>query len=330
MSLLVNKLSGDNVVYDITIFGEVGKDTRAIFNLNRTDSILDNPSDYYIGILDFSIPLFAIPLFSFIDGRYKFYLEFDGLRLENTLLWVPETANTSPVFQSVYSYQAFIKSMNNSLKILYDDMVLAKPLFLATEQPFVTLKNNLLTLNISEWYYLNNSFVLCNDQLLNYLTSIPVFYVTPILIRFVYNNHMTSYIRLGIKYYALTQENIDLANWNSLLSIIISTNQIPISGELIGTQSNETIIVIGDFVNLNNENRVGYYNYISKSPLRLANLNSSYPMSNIDCQIRYFNREGASEIIQVPANQQALIKLIFVKRLFEDMNEIENGGYGVR
>lgn len=327
--MLVNKLVGDNVVYDISIFGEIGQNTKAIFNINRTEIILDNPSDYYLAILDFSIPLFAIPLFSFIDGRYKFYLEFDGLRLENTLLYVPE-ANTGPVFQSVYSYQAFIKSMNNSLKTLYDDMVLAKPLFLATEQPFVTLKNNLLTLNISEWYYLNNSFVLCNDQLLNYLTSIPIFYITHTLIRFVYNDHMLSYIRLGIKYYTLTQENIDLANWNSLLSIIISTNQIPIAGELIGTQNNETIIVIGDFVNLNNENRVGYYNYISKAPLRLADLNSSYPMTNIDCQIRYFNREGASEIIQVPANQQAFIKLVFVKRLFEDMNEIEDGGYGTR
>ncbi len=67
---------------------------------------------------------------------YTCLIEFDGLRLENTLLWVPETIDTSPVFQSVFSYQSFITSMNNSLKILYD-MKLAKPFTcLATEQTF--------------------------------------------------------------------------------------------------------------------------------------------------------------------------------------------------
>jgi len=329
-NLLVNKLSGDNVVYDIQIYGEPNKNNRAVFNINRTDNVIDNPSDYYLAILDFSIPLFAIPLFSFIDNRYKFSLEFDGLILENTLLWVPETINSSPVFQSVYSYQAFITSMNNSLKTLYDNMVLAKPLFLATEQPFITFNNNRLTLNISEWYYLNNSFVLYNDQLSNFITSIPAFYITATLIRILYNNHMPSYIRSGIKYYAITQENVDLSNWNSLLSIVISTNQIPVAGELLATQSNETILVLGDFVNLNDENRVGFYNYISKAPLRLCNLNSSYPLSTIDCEIRWFNKEGNSEIIQIPVHQSAFIKLVFVKREFEDLNEVENSGYGIR
>ena len=109
---LTNKLSGDNIFYNLEINGERQKTKKAIFNVNRTDIILDNPSDYYLGILDFSLPLYSVPLFSFIDGRYKFYLEFDGLTLSNTLLYVPE-AGTGPVFQSVYSYQAFIKSMNN-------------------------------------------------------------------------------------------------------------------------------------------------------------------------------------------------------------------------
>ena len=141
---------------------------------------------------------------------------------------------------------------------------------------------------------------------------------------------MPSYTRLGVLYYELTQANNDLSNWSSLSSVIFSTNQVPVSGELIGTQNNETILVLGDFVSLQNENRISFYNYVSKAPIRLCNLNSSYPLSNIDCQIRFFNREGFSDIIQIPVNMNAYIKLVFVKKSFEDMNNIADGGYGIR
>lgn len=331
MSLLLpNKLDGENIIYDIQIKGEPNTNTRAVFDVNRVDTVLNNPSDYYLGILDFSIPLYAVPLFSFVDNRYSFSLEYDNLTLTTILLYVPETANTSPVFQSVYSYASFIKSMNNALKTLYLNMQIAKPLFLPTEQPFITLDNNRITLNIQDWYYLNNSFVCCNEQLFHFLTSIDAFFVTPNFVRFVYNSHMPSYNRLGNLYYALTQSNNDLSNWSSLYSVIISTNQVPVSGELIGTQNNETILVLGDFVSLQSENRIGYYNYVSKAPIRLCNLNSSYPLTDIDCQIRWFNREGDSQIIQIPPNQIAYIKLIFVKKTFENMNNIDTNGYGIR
>jgi hypothetical protein len=327
---LINKLDGDNVIYDIVINGKPDIDNKAIFSINRVDTILNNPSDYYMGILDFSIPLYAIPLFSFQNNRYSFSLEYDGLTLTTILLWVPETINTSPVFQSVYSYQSFITSMNNALKTLYINMGIAKPLFLPTEQPFITLDNNRVVINIQDWYYLNNSFVCCNEQLFHFLTSIDAYFINPSFIRFIYNNHMPSYNRLGNVYYALTQSNNDLSNWSSLSSVIISTNQVPVSGELIGTQSNDTILVLGDFVSLLTENRISYYNYISKSPIRLCNLNSDYPLSSIDAQIRWFNREGDSQIIQIPANMNAYIKLIFVKRSFEDLNNIDTNGYGIR
>ena len=220
--------------------------------------------------------------------------------------------------------------MNNALTTLYINMQVAKPLFLPTEQPFITLENNRITLNIQDWYYLNNSFVCCNEQLFHFLTSIDAFFINPSFIRFIYNSHMPSYNRLGNVYYALTQANNDLSNWSSLYSIIISTNQVPVDAELIGTQNNETILVLGDFVSLQSENRISFYNYVSKAPIRLCNLNSSFPLTRVDCQIRWFNREGDSQIIQIPANMNAFIKLVFVKKSFEDLNNIDNNGYGVR
>jgi hypothetical protein len=327
--MLTNLLDGDNVIYDIQIKGLPNTNNLAIFNVNRVDTILNNPSEYYLGILDFSVPLYAIPLFSFVDNRYSFSLEYDGLTLTTILLWVPETINSSPVFQSVYSYQSFITSMNNALKTLYINMQAAKPLFLPIEQPFVTLENNRITINIQDWYYLNNSFVCCNEQLFHFLSSIDAFFITPNFIRFIYNSHMPSYNRLGNVYYALTQANNDLSNWSSLSSVIFSTNQVPVDAELIGTQNNETILVLGDFVSLQSENRISYYNYVSKSPIRLCNLNSSFPFTNVDCQIRWYNREGDSQIIQIPANTNAYIKLVFVKKSFEDLNNIDYCGYGI-
>jgi hypothetical protein len=329
-TILTNKISGDNIFYDLEIQAE-NINKLAVFNINRTDIILDNPSDYYLGILDFSLPLFAIPLFSFIDGRYKFFLEFDGLRLENTLLWVPESANTSPVFQSVYSYLGFITSMNNSLKKLYDDMKLAKPFtFLATEQIFVTLENDLISINYEDYYYLNNSFLCCNKPLYEFLTSFQVFFESSLLIRFLYNNHMRSYIRAGKTYYKLTQQNMDLDNWSSLESILFQTSTVPVAGEIIGAQNNEQILVLGDYIHLPNENRSAYYNFVSKAPIRLSNLNSNFPLSQMDVTIRWFNKEGASEIIIITQQQNARIKLVFVRKTVEDINNIDLSGYGIR
>jgi len=327
---LTNKLSGDNIFYNLEINGENQQTRQAIFNINRTDVILDNPSDYYLGIIDFSLPLYSVPLFSFVNGRYKFSLFFDNLTLTNDLLWVPETINTSPVFQSVYSYQSFITSMNNSLKTLYNNMQFAKPLFLPTEQPFVTLDNDLLSINIQEWYYLNNSFILCNNQLFEFLTSISHFFVTPTLVRFLYDDHMPSYMRGGIKYYKLTQQNRDLDNWSSLVSILFQTNTVPVAGEIIGAQNNEQILVLGDYIHLPNSNRTAYYNFVSKAPIRLCDLNSNYPMTQMDVTIRWYNKEGASEIIVISPDQNARMKLVFVRKSVEDQNNIDLDGYGIR
>lgn len=331
MNQLQNKLNPDNLYYNLEISGKLGEDTKAIFNVNRADIILENPSDYYLAIVDFRIPLFSIPLFSFKTGLYKFNLEFDGLILEDTLIWVPETINTSPVQNAVYSYQGMIQSMNDSLKRLYDAMQIAKPLlFLATEQIFITLKNNLITINIEDWYYLNNAFIYSNNVLYAYLRSISVFNVNDNLLRYEYFNHMPSYQRSGKTYYQLTQQNVEIDNWNTLRRILFETNTIPVSPESIGSQSNIQIIVIGDYVHIPNVNRPSFYDFINKGPIRLCDLNSNYPMTQIDVSIRWFSEDNQSDIIIIPYGETFYVKIAFIKKEEENLMNIDGLGKSLK
>jgi hypothetical protein len=329
--MLVQKLTPDNLYYNLEISGKLGEDTKAIFNVNRADTILENPSDYYLGIVDFRIPLFSIPLFSFKTGLYKFSLEFDGLILEDTLIWVPETANTSPVQNAVYSYQSMIQSMNESLKRLYDAMQLAKPInFLATEQLFITLQNNLITINVEDWYYLNNAFLYSNEPLYAYLRSIAVFFVNDNLIRFNYFDHMPNYIRNTKTYYKLTQQNVEIDNWNSLRRILFETNSIPVSPEVIGSQSNIQIIVLGDYVHIPNVNRPLFYDFINKGPIRLYDLESNYPMRQVDVTVRWFSEDNQTDIIIIPYGETFYIKMAFIKKEEEVLMNIDNLGKSLK
>ena len=123
---------------------------------------------------------------------------------------------------------------------------------------------------------------------------------------------------------------MDLDNWSSLVSILFQTNTVPVASEIIGSQSNEQILVLGDYIHLPNVNRTQYYNFISKAPIRLCDLNSSYPLSQMDVTIRWFNKEGDSEIIIISPDQNARMKLVFVRKSVENMNNIDLDGYGIR
>jgi hypothetical protein len=324
--MLINKQNPDNLYYDCTLIGKADEDTKAIFNINRTNVILENPSEYYLSIVDFSIPLFSVPLFTFKTGLYIFRLEFDGLILSDTLIWIPESAYTAVVANAVYSYQSMITSMNESLGRLYTAMQSAKPNFLATEQIFITLENNLITINIEDWYYNNNSFLYSNDPLFEFLRSISVFFIDYNNIRYEYFNHMPSYQRFGKTYYKLTQSNIEIDNWNSLRAILFETGTIPVEPENVAAQNNIQLFVIGDFIKFPTVNRPTFYDFIKRGTDRLYDLNSTYPMKQIDIIVRWFSRDNETGIIIIPFGQVFDVKIAFYKKIQQTLLNLEGDG----
>jgi hypothetical protein len=212
--------------------------------------------------------------------------------------------------------------MNDALKVLYDQMVVLEPTFLAIEQPFVTLKNNLISINIEDFYYLNNCFIYSNDPLYGYLRNINIFFIDNLLIKYLYNNHMPSYIRNGNLFYYLEQEVQSIENWNTLDRILLETSTVPVTSEQIGAENNLQINILGDYIRIPSPNRPIFYDFISRGPIRLVDLNSSYPQSSIDVIVRWVSNAGATGIVVIPYLQRLYIKIAFVRNTYQNQLNI--------
>jgi len=320
---MINNVDPIYQYYNAEIVGSNIIDTKAIFSVNRTDWIIQNPSDYYIGIEDFSIPLQGIPMFIFKDLTYKFKLEYDGLLLTEYLILTPESNLPN---NYVFSYQSMINSMNIALKLLYDNMLIAKPLFSCNEQPFVTLQDNLITINLEDQYLISGTKLFCNDSLYEFLRSINIYFFNFDQIEFVYYDWFPTYIRNGNVYYRLTQGTQEIENWNRLQSIVFETSTVPVSSENVGTQENIELNILGDFLRIPTPQKNGFFDYNNKGIIPLINLNSSYPMTQVDIIVRWFFNDFTSGIIIVPFSTIAQIKLVLVKRQEENKKNINQEG----
>jgi hypothetical protein len=322
----------NNQYYNISIGGQESN-TAAIFRINRVEEILYDPSDYVLSVASFTIPLFSVPLFDFNDeGDYKIILEYNGTSVLVLLEYVPEGIGPPIIAeQPVFSYQAMLQSFNEAFQKAFDELKLLEPLMPATTPPVVTLRDSFLSIN-AEAAYLSNLpndiRIIMNRELANFFSSIPSFYISSSRVQFLIQDLYTnSFIKNGLTYYKMEEAtNQGLSNWGKLNRILLETASIPINRELIGTQNNITISAISDFNVLPDNNRPLDLTYNPFGAIRISDLNSSYPLKQIDVNIRWFSEDGSSKILILPPGKRADIKLRFTRRRNIDLNNIVNTG----
>ena len=316
----------EQLYYNIAIGGDSDVPTLAKFNINRVDQILTNPSDWVISVESFTIPLFSIPLFQFFLGQNFFVtLEYNGSSVTKQLIYIPSGIGLAPVQNGpVYSYQNFIQTYNIALKDAFADLLVLQPLIPATRAPFITLRGNLLSINAEAGYESNlpnpiNLFF--NKACASQFPSLPQFFETNDRIQYLFVNQYTNF-NGGL--FKMTQSIEGISTWSSLNRILLETNTIPVDKQLVGAQNDIQIQVIEDFIVLPDPNRPLDLTFSPVGPFRINSLTSNYPLSNIDVNIRWFSDEGESQIIILPANKQAQIKLRFTKRNIINLRDIDN------
>jgi hypothetical protein len=171
-----------------------------------------------------------------------------------------------------------------------------------------------MVINIPQWYYLNNAFLYSNKILNNYLLNIPTFTYDTDLVRYNYFDFMPSHIVNGLFYYYLQGSLPSLETWNSLNRILLETNTIPVVSESIGASNNIQINLIGDYVREGNPNRNILFKSNGRGPIKLIDLSSNYPQTNIDVVIRWFSNDGQTGILTIPYGKSVYIKLCFADK----------------
>ena len=298
------------------------------FNANRVQAILDNPMDYELGVVRFSVPTNSIPLMNWRPDFYKIGIQFNGIIKEKYVEFVPNS-NIGPLYPNtigqLWSYQEYCATMSNALKELHDEMVLAEPSFPANKPILMKIEpsTSIISLYCQTGYADPAVKVLFNFNLITE-TVFQSFQEAPDAFRITIENKFDNATTYGGGGYVMSQEYPTTALISKLDKLIFETNSIPVNPELLGTSTNETRQVITDF-NCSSFARDSLaVQYYPQGPIRHYDMNSHAPLNRIDLVVQWEDVYGALYPIYLQQADQISIKIHFRKK---GQNIIDNALY---
>lgn len=127
---------------------------------------------------------------------------------------------------------------------------------------------------------------------------------------------------LGYAYLTNLQELPTYAQWSSLASIIFTTNYIPINPEAAPApvrsgdpaSGSNVLFAIADFEPQGFAYPYEYINHVQTGPRRYADLRSETPLSRVDLQVYWEDKQGNLYPVQLGIGDAFSIKLEFKKK----------------
>ncbi len=155
--------TADIVYYNIIMTCPTAQsNTLASYEETRTQAIIDNPSDYYMSIIRFSIdgsniPIFVCPvIINPMNANdvnftpFQVTLQYAGANYTENLIFVPESDAVAPLpptatrdqdftsyYYYVYYYSTLVNMINNALAAAYARVVVANPGLIAQAPYFI-------------------------------------------------------------------------------------------------------------------------------------------------------------------------------------------------
>lgn len=342
----VNYSGVDNVYVNTIIYNGTTKFIPCRFQINNDQAIINNPSDYYLAVVKFTVPGANIPLFTFnqTTNFYTVTLSYLNFDYQISLIYIPD--NTQNEF-TVFSYQHFVDMINVALASSFTDLKTNNPGSVATFPPVMIFNQTTQLFSIlapTKGYtgsnpisiYFNqnlNSFFESFEAVFNGLNTLNgkdvqitvedkgnnlLFVQDPGL---NYNGIGYSLTKLPAgNYYSMSQEFPTLYLWNELQTIVIQSNGIPVRNEYLNTQGssgfNNQVSVLTDFspsVTSGPEIR-SQFQYIPNGQYRLIDLNGNIPIYSIGMDFKYSINDGSLNEILLSPGKSASCKLLFTRK----------------
>lgn len=348
----------DNIYYNITINHEDNPKGLARFEENRTESILPKCSDYYVTVQRFYVPMSLIPIMiaDIQENQanpnlmtYSVGLQYIGVYARQYLTFVPDSLNVSvppppsanPNGKQSKSEYYFIHSIQSLLNMFNTAFINTLPLVgapVGSEPPYVIYDQttNLFSIICQTAFY-DNSLpnpisIYFNNAASPLFLGMPM-YTLPnsgangkdyqVIVQNTYDNfYNPPYLAPTIPpaYYKITQNYNSLSNWNSMLSIVFTSNTIPIRGEQIpasrGSGDANFRNIITDFQPLFTQNGLlrDAAQYFPQGPYRLIDLTSTTELRKFDLQVYWQDKNGFLYNVYVAPNETLNVKLLFIKK----------------
>jgi len=242
-------------------------------------------------------------------------------------------------FYYVYEYTDFLKMINTALQTAFTNMPVKPPGSAAPYFIYDSTNEEISLVAQTAFYDINSPGhieVYVNYPLLTFLDGIPTnFYGVGLAngldFRFnIENLHNNFYNPPDIApaippaYYIMNQNYHTLADWNSFKSLQIVSNLLPIKQEFIPDfnrlDQNTGVVnsqgILADFVpiiNLGPEARTTV-EFVLDGPYRAINLYSGIPITAVDIFIYWTDQFGNQYLLDIPFNQVATLKLVFIRK----------------
>jgi hypothetical protein len=354
--VLIEK-AGDNIFYNASFvnnndIGDFHPIPMTFTEVRTTPLLPGNTLDYQLSVVKFDIPTASIPIqfFPVQDGTlntstYSVTISWNGNVEQVYLVWNPEDLNATipvppyssaqaalhPFYYAMYNYEHFMRMINAALATAHAQIFAAGAPVLANVPPFLFFNSatNLISLYGPIAYdstaatpvniYFNNvlffNFERSFPSELNSLND-PQGQDLQLL---VHNNIINQETVSGNSYYVMTQEYPALVLMLDVVSIVLTSNSLPVRNEWIaqeGVSSNAYLSLISDYhinFTIGNELRNRLY-YIPTAQYRYATMTSTLPIQTIDLQFYWRSWNGQLYPIYIYPNEEGAVKILFEKK----------------
>lgn len=261
----------DNLYLNIRINRDGDTDPRyasniASYDICQNNPIINNPSDYYLAVTDYSIPLESIPttvvrvvpnqpdpnkMTATLSILVPSLIPGDpDIEYTNNVTYIPSTTLAPPVqdqpfqvitnYYFVYSYMFLLNAFNQTLADLLVTAAITLPPGIIP--PYFTLEYEAfqkIVLIVPDYFVQNGYKIAMNIQTLNYFGGFDQFFnINSLNARYIFSYINTNNIcnQDGIydpngDYWIYKQQYYAIPQWSSLSKILIYTSAIPIRNQ---------------------------------------------------------------------------------------------------
>ncbi len=331
--------AGDLIYLNISSTNFSLDPVQAVIDVSRATPLLKNPSEYQCSIVRFKIPTTAGALFNFIDildGIYSVTMHFGALSATVNLLYndtgnaIPN--NTFPIFY----YQTFIDMINSALSTCFTTLAAGVPGSFAPYMIYNIVDQSFSIITDATWEdqppFISPAVIrLFFSQALynkfnNFITqdTIPpeVPGSTRVIIQNTFHNSITT--KDAVAGFVMQQEYSTIALLNSLDSLVIASNNLPVSSEdiiintLAGSSgiTTQTLNIINDFQPLiqeaGSQMSIQYY---QPNVFRYVSMYSTNLLYSFGLQFYTFSADtNTYQPLYIPYRQSVSLKVLFKRK----------------
>jgi hypothetical protein len=325
-----SKDEGDHIYFNVNINADDKNKGFAVFDENRVDPILQNPSLYDVSIIRFLVPAANIPIFIWKDDKFYITLTYKGVDYISVLEYVPnvDPSSFSEFPRAVWNYGDFIRSINKAFEKSFIEMKLAEPLAPYNLAPRMVYnpETRLNSLFVEPLYSSENNTpdkieVWFNLELGELFRALDNFGGTPNVgldplkiwrILFIPNITNEKTIN-GVQYLIAEEEYSTLFRWSDLKSIIFETD-MPVISESNGAQKNIYRQILTDFEPAEEFNDSSAIQFFPQGLPRFYEMTSTYPLKRVSVRVSWEDRDGNIRPIFLSGNDTLTCKLYFKRK----------------